>query len=285
MKLFKHSIKTKGLKNFLKRFFTIATRFGITPVKYINYLKRFEEIQKEFSFKTSFPITAEVMLAHGKSVKPFQDKFLFLLHGLYHIDHTFLESHVVPAHISRASEIFQTFGINEHLGFRAPYLRYNEHIRDVLVLNNFLFDSSRTIFVNDQKLQISQHDMEIINDLYRPEPFHETLSLPYSDGNLIELPVTLPDDEITIDRLSIQNKDDLLELFSSLSDKIFSHQEMFIMQVHPERIPFLFNTLKLLLKDMVKNRNIWITDLCSLAKWHKNISEASYIINENKSYE
>ena len=284
MKLFKHSIKTKGVKNFLTRFFTIATRFGMTPRKYTGYLKRFEDLQKEFSFKTSFPITASVVKEHLSAVSPFADSFVFMPHGFTHVDYSALDKKTVSRHIHKGKEILHAFSPGKEIGFRAPYLRYNDTVRDVLIDEDFLFDSSRTIFVDVPGIALSSRDRKIMEDLYSPALFRVALSLPAYDSRLVEIPVTLPDDEITVDRLHMRDKNDLLKVFQAVAEKIFAHQEMFIMQLHPERIPFLFQPLHQLLSDMTSSRNLWLTDLPSLAAWFKQCADADYHIEpDNKT--
>ncbi|MCK5707165.1 MAG: hypothetical protein KAI43_05880 [Candidatus Aureabacteria bacterium] len=282
MKLFKHSIKTKGLTNFLKRFFTISSRFGLTPLKYIRYLKRFQELQEEFSLKTSFPITSTVLEKHKDFIKDFNDSFLFMLHGMNHIDYTRINKEKIPMHIRKGKKTLSYLGIEKDFGFRAPYLRYNSDVRDKLIEEECFFDSSRTVFVDDPALSIPKNDMDIINNLYSPISFDIKLSLPFFDHSLIEIPVTLPDDEIVIDRLHIRNKEKLINIFENVAKKIFSHQEIFIMQLHPERIDFLFEPLKNILKNITSDQNIWMTDLKTLAKWFKKVANAKYNFDINK---
>ena len=59
MKLFRHSIQTKGLKNFFIRFITITRRFGLTGKRYTRYLDKF------ISLFPVVPITSEIAKAGG----------------------------------------------------------------------------------------------------------------------------------------------------------------------------------------------------------------------------
>jgi peptidoglycan/xylan/chitin deacetylase (PgdA/CDA1 family) len=281
MNLFQFSIKTKGLKNFLKRFFLIFSRFGFTGNKYIRYLRGFQELQERFCFKTSFPVTASVLDKNKKELSGFQSAFRFLVHGFLHVDYTALAQENIRRHIAQAKKAFPVTESGGSLGFRAPYLRYNDKLRDVLAEENFLFDSSRTIFLKDFGMHIDEKDWEIISSLYSPSDFRDSLSLPYYDGSLIELPVILPDDEIIIDRLDEKSPQNILKMFRTVGENIFSLQEMYVMQLHPERILFMNGPLSQFL-EILSEKNIWITDLPTLAEWHQKASRSSYSIDPEK---
>ncbi|MBN1521409.1 MAG: hypothetical protein JW928_02660, partial [Candidatus Aureabacteria bacterium] len=204
-----------------------------------------------------------------------------LLHGFHHVDYSAVSKEAASKHLTKGKEILNSFFSGQDHGFRAPYLRYSEEIRDLLIKDNFLFDSSRTIFVSNESVKIGPHDRAILQRLYSPEPFEKKLSLPFDDAGLLEIPVTLPDDEILIDRLKIRDKNKIFQIFQNISDKIFADQEAYIMQLHPERIPFLYDPLREFLAGLAR-RNIWITDLLNLARWQKKTMPVFYRIDENK---
>jgi hypothetical protein len=167
-------------------------------------------------------------------------------------------------------------------GFRAPYLRYNDAVRSGLIENDCFFESSRSIFIKTPALSVPESAMAVIRELYDPDAFEARLSLPRYEESLIEIPVTLPDDEIIIDRLHIRDKKKLFRIFTDMAEAVFANEEVFVMQLHPERIGFLFDPLKELLSNLKSERNVWITDLMQLAQWFKKTSRLSCDLNREK---
>ena len=281
MNLFVHSIKTKGLKNFIMRFLSIYNRFGVSPKKYIKNFEKFIELQNEFNFKTTFPITASVYEKHKEKLKPFKDTFKFMLHGLYHIDYTKIKKETIKQHLQKGSSILKNYLNYNEIGFRAPYLRYNETVKSALIESSIKFESSISILIEDI-IKIDSKNKKIINRLYNPKKYKAYPSLPIYYENIIELPVILPDDEILIDRLNIKNEKIILKILINILETIIKNEEMYIMQIHPERINFMFEAIKTLLEKS-KKENIWITNLYEIYEWVKKTPTLKEINIQNKT--
>ncbi len=276
MNLFLHSLKTKGAKNFALRFISIAKRFGITPEKYAKNFEEFIKLQEKYKFKTTFPITAEIYQKYRQKLFSYNNHFRFMLHGLYHIDYTKISENRIKNHIEKGIEILKKYLNETEIGFRAPYLRYNEKVRNCLMEKNIPFDSSISIMIKTEKAPIDKKNKEIIQSLYNHLSWDKYPLLPMRSNGLIEIPVVLPDDEILIDRLYIKDIEKIKIIINEIYEKIKQREEMYIMQIHPERISFLKDAIISVLEKAEKD-NFWITDLYEIYGWAKNYPEIAEI--------
>jgi len=110
------------------------------------------------------------------------------------------------AQIGMAREIFNDFDMPVY-GFRSPYLSRNCFTTEAIQKNNFLWESNETLICNDylvsQELKLSSLMRDAIHLLYSPLDAQENVVIPRLLGEVVGIPVTLPDDEILIERLGI----------------------------------------------------------------------------------
>jgi hypothetical protein len=105
-------------------------------------------------------------------------------------------------------------------------------------------------------------------EFYRPTPASEMRSLPFRRRGFVEIPVSLPDDEIPLDRMYIHDADFLEKMWRGILAQTYERGELFTLQLHPERIDFFTGALRALLADARERRpHVWIATLDEIARW------------------
>jgi hypothetical protein len=102
------------------------------------------------------------------------------------------------------------------------------------------------------------------------DPWHasERLSLPRLGDHLVEIPVSLPDDEILVDRLSGKGSSSIEQTWQDILSQTYQRGEIFTLQLHPERIAICVDALSLLLdKARTLLPAVWIARMDEIAAW------------------
>ena len=112
----------------------------------------------------------------------------------------------------------------------------------------------------------SQKEVRKILDFYSSECEVDAPSLPRIEDGIVRLPVSLPDDEILIERLAIGRPEELLAYWLEMLEKSYERSELLVLQIHPERFPICKEALAPLLEE-VRKRNVWNATLGEVASW------------------
>jgi hypothetical protein len=92
--------------------------------------------------------------------------------------------------------------------------------------------------------------------------------LPFRRRGFVEIPVSLPDDEIMLDRMYIHDADFLGRMWNAILEKSYARGELFTLQLHPERIDFFADAVhELLANARAKKPGVWIATLDEIASW------------------
>ncbi|MFX0204197.1 MAG: polysaccharide deacetylase family protein [Candidatus Hodarchaeota archaeon] len=230
-------------------------------------------ILQKYAVAPSFAITAKTLAKHPKLVDNIMKKDVeFAIHGYQHIDYTRLSDEQLSRHLQKAIKIFREKNI-PFLGFRFPYLRYNNTGIDILG-SLFCWDSSHTILWNIlEKTEFNNRNWRKYQTLlnqYTCKNSDNSPSLPRFRSNILEIPVSLPDDDLLIDRLGIKDEKILFQIWSQILKMTYIRGELLVLQLHPERISLYKETLENLLKTArASELKIWLTSLNSVYEWWK----------------
>ncbi len=160
------------------------------------------------------------------------------VHGCRHVDHRLLRPADLAGELARARRIFAAADI-PFSGFRAPYLRWNDGLLTALHDAGFRYDSSRSVLwpvVDRAALSPAQAArMDILLDFCRPQPVATHPSLPVWAGDMVEIPVSFPDDEMMVERLGLTNAAAQAALWQAILTQSHARGELFVLQLHPER--------------------------------------------------
>ncbi len=277
----KHAVVTRGIGNAFRRMNSIIGRYGLTEGKMKSKLHRYCTILKRNNCTATFSITAVTLKRHCRLIRSIQGKGIeFAIHGNVHRDISALNRQGQEKHLNEAMNRFNACNINFY-GFRGPYLRYNRDTENILSRHG-LYNSTSTILWNVvPKIDIERNNesYEKLVNLYKPLNSGKCLSVPTikptikdnNSGGLVSIPVSLPDDELLIDRLNIIDSDNIYRIWQGILNKTYERGELFVLQLHPERIELCAGALEQILRESAsKNPPVATFKLKEIADWWRD---------------
>ncbi|MDO8567823.1 MAG: polysaccharide deacetylase family protein, partial [Dehalococcoidales bacterium] len=236
---FHFSSGSRGRANLVRRAWTIVRRFGLGSARFDRSLSEYVSVTSRFGCRPTLPVTAVILDRHPRLIRELsQDGADFAVHGDVHIDHRPLGRGDLSRHFARAVKLFHENSVN-FTGFRAPYLRTNSDIPAVLAGLDFEYDSSLAVswdVLSHQALpSLDWEEYRRVVSFYGAVDSRHYLSMPRFSGGLVEIPVSLPDDEILIDRLHIPER--VGDVWGRILAETHRRGELFTLQLHPERLP------------------------------------------------
>ena len=262
---FKFMFLSKGLNKGSYRLYTVWRRFGFNPEKQIDSIKYYASLLGRYGLKATFFIPANILEKYSQCIKAIgKDNIEWGIHGYIHIDMSKLTLDEVRVHLVKAVEIFDKCGV-AFKGFRAPYLKPGIYIPEILAESErFLYDSSKSILW-DNVYYPKQKFFSTIKEFYNPMLYSQRPSVLYERGHMVSLPVSLPDDDILADR-EMFNVDTILSIWKNILRICHRDNEIFILQLHPERIYILDNALRSLIEEARNLKPpVWMTTLTEIA--------------------
>jgi hypothetical protein len=248
-------------------------------------LNKYVEITDKFNCSPTFAVTAVTLKRHPNLIKDLARKGAELaVHGYVHVDHKLLSLEEQMNHLEKAADVFKTHGI-PFKGFRAPYLRTNSSTLEALTRLKFAYDSSQTIqwpVIEDSRYPRG-HTREYYRllDFYQPLDAATYLSLPRFINGLLEIPVSIPDDEAIVERLGIAKGQEIAKIWETILQMTYTSGELLAIQLHPERIKFCESALSVILQmSREANPPVWIATLGEIAQWWKQRDKFSFEINK-----
>lgn len=232
----------------------------------------------------SFPLTAVTLKRHPKLIRKLSGKGVeFVVHGYTHTDYKSLSSEEQTRHFRKAIDTFRECQI-PFTGFRAPYLRVSEKTTKLLGNLEFLYDSSHVICWDVVKQNgYSQHgwsEYSRLLDFYQARGAQDYLALPRFMNGLVEIPVSIPDDEAMIDRLGIRDEEEITKVWQAILEKTYGRGELFTIQLHPERISLCESALANIVQQArTLNPPVWVTTLGEIATWWNERDKFSLEVN------
>jgi len=170
-------------------------------------------------------------------------------------------------------------------GFRAPFLRFNEETAKAVV-DSGLFWSSHSVmlFQNNpccQKINECSNAKNLLEGFYTREPYEKQPSLPMWKNEVLEIPVSLPDDELMVDRLGMRRPDKITRVWLDMLSESNEQGELFNLIFHPERFDCVAKPLDALLEKAVSLGNVWIASLDEIGRWWRDRAACSFEITPN----
>jgi peptidoglycan/xylan/chitin deacetylase (PgdA/CDA1 family) len=244
------SLQSRGATATLARTKQVVSRFGATTSAMARRLDRFESIAAAHGVLPTWPTTACVLERHPALLRRYAERGVELaLHGLVHGDHAAIDAGRQRETIAHAIELFERSGLRP-LGFRGPYLRYNDDTLAALRALGLRYHSSQafvfqSIATNTTPAAASQ--LALALRLYGAVDARTTCVRPRSLDGLVDIPVAVPDDEILLDRLRLSEPALSAEWLHILG-LTHARGDLFTIQLHPERIPELGEALEATLR-------------------------------------
>ena len=264
--------KGKGYLALIKRACTISQRYGFTTTKMEQALHLFNQILKQFDCGASFALTAVVLERNSHIIAKYLDQNIdFIIHGHTHIDYSQLTFGEQLAHIQQAQQNFVNAGM-QTAGFRSPYLSRNSHLNSALKEAGFSYVSNQPIIWDipdeDAVFVLNRTSYKRAIEFYDPWFANEQPSLPGLRDQFVEIPVSLPDDEMLLDRLSGDSNDMIKRFWQHILRQVHQRGELFTIQLHPERINLCAKGLSAVLAEArTFTPEVWFARLDEIAAW------------------
>ncbi|MFX0200733.1 MAG: polysaccharide deacetylase family protein, partial [Candidatus Hodarchaeota archaeon] len=236
---------------------------------------------------STFPITSKILERYPELIKKFSKQNIeFAVHGHNHLDYTQLTRKEALGEIRKAVGAFRTHGI-QFSGFRFPYLKWDTNSLEIIRNSGFFkWDSSHTILwdVVDNAL-FSERDLrnyQLMLRQYNYKSSSNWLCLPKLKDDFTEIPVSLPDDDL-LERLGLRDSKAVTEIWVAILHKTHSRGELFTLQLHPERILVLEDSLKSIIQIAKELQpGVWIASMNDICNWWRE-KEGFSIQVENKA--
>lgn len=264
--------RAKGVSNLLRRARRIIGSYGLTPAKMDQALHLFVQTLGQFDCGASFPITTVALKRNSSTITKYLDQNIeFIVHGYTHTDYSHLTPEEQLIHLHHARETFADIGITA-VGFRSPYLRRGTQLYATIAATGFSYVSNQPIMwevidASDFTPPIRAVYERTI-DFYDPWLAHQRLSLPQFYGELVEIPVSLPDDEILLERLGGAGSKLVEQVWLCILSQTHQRGELFTIQLHPERIAQCVNALSAVLdKACTLTPPVWLARLDEISAW------------------
>ena len=219
-----HALRTKGFVTTAKRVGFISSRYSFNG--FSKSLESYIKAIEDHDAKVTFPITARVLERNIDLIKQARSKSIeWAMHGYTHTNYAKIED--VYTDIRKGCSIFKKAKVPIY-GFRAPFINANEEVLEALIKNKFLYDSSTSYYV---KGLIPESDsIKLILDFYKPKKEPE---IRYFKG-LPRIPLSLPDDEMMLDRLGFK-PEQIGKVWIKMCKRIIKTKAVPVIQLHPER--------------------------------------------------
>lgn len=274
--------KSRGTRNLISRIGTILRRFGITSKRFKRILDRYSAIADKLGCVPTFPITAVILKRHPKLIREYRQRIEFAVHGYIHIDHGVLPLEEQIRHYQKAIDTFVGCRL-PFTGFRAPFLRINDKTHQALGTLKFPYDSSWAIQwdVIDRTKYAKEAwvEYERLLAFYQSRQANDYLALPRAIDGLTEIPVSMPDDEVMIERLGITDGRKISDIWKIILESAYNRGELFTIQLHPERITECENALTdVIRKAKALNPPVWIATLGQISNWWKERGDFTFKI-------
>ena len=283
MRYLRHLLRTKGLSKLPRRSGQLLQRFGLfTPDKIGACLRDFVALTAEFGCTPTLCVTAVLLERYPAVFKELADRAELAIHGYTHVDLRNLSPQELAEQFTRARAAFERCGLPVD-GFRAPYLSWNGEAGDLLQAHHLTCSSNK---VFDWEV-LSRHELtpsqaEDINRLYR---FYDIWtarrnpSLPYCNQQSVEVPISIPDDELLIDRLGL-GEEQVFSVWREAFQKSYARGELFSLLCHPERVPHYRAALRRLLAEVRRaSPGVWVAPLRDIAAWWRHRASFAFQIS------
>jgi hypothetical protein len=253
---------TKGLRASVRRTALLPIRYGITPEKMRRQLRLMVDTVTASDCAPTIGVTASNLDRHPAISSDLAGLDL-VVHGYRHVSYGGLTEEKQARDLDQACIAFSSSGLRAR-GFRAPYLSTNGATLRILRERGFDFDSSRACVALE--IQDKFQSAVLRHAEARYGRVETTLQHPYLESDIVELPVSLPDDEVLIDALGFRNTDLILRIFMSMLSNVVQRGSVLVLQIHPERFGLCHAAIKQVLSE-VTDLGGWKTNLTQLAEW------------------
>jgi peptidoglycan/xylan/chitin deacetylase (PgdA/CDA1 family) len=193
------------------------------------------------------------------------------VHGHDHVDFRTLAPTEARRQLERAGVAFDRNGIT-YEGFRCPYLSCTGHLTGIVPRGMFQYSSNDAIKWDFMSQSPGGATYAQLDEFYGGTCASKTLSLPRFKNDLIELPVSLPDDLQLIDGMGLP-AEEIKEVWLEILAKTHRRGELFAPLFHPESFDLIWPAVEAVVRRaQALDPSVWIAQLGEVARWWRERS-------------
>jgi peptidoglycan/xylan/chitin deacetylase (PgdA/CDA1 family) len=258
LKRITYVLRNSGLKQTVRKGYRTVVRYGLSRGKMRDNIRSFVDVCSDEGAKgcTLF-IPGATVAKEGKLVREIGSRAEFGLHGLRHICYDIVDYPSQLSDLTEGWEIFKSLGLQAKI-FRAPYGRTNDHTFRALRDLGCSIDSSRAFC-----WPIEGKTNQLYDGVLKEYCLLEA-SVPHEENGVIELPLSLPDDEMLADRLNLP-PEKVAEVWSGCVKMASERNQVFVLQLHPHRMKKLGTAMRGAIRT-AKDNGMWVGSIGNLVE-------------------
>jgi glycosyltransferase involved in cell wall biosynthesis/peptidoglycan/xylan/chitin deacetylase (PgdA/CDA1 family) len=278
--------QSRGPRNALTRLPTIATRFGLSARKSRGHFEELLSVTDRYGVRPTLPVTAVTARRHPELVRWLQDRGVEVAaHGYVHNDYKSISAVEQLNQVQRARDEMNSLGF-EVRGWRCPYSRWNEDTMAALRRTGFEYDATPVYewpAFDQENIVMSPEaraDYERLCKLYSVQDAGTRAVLPHSSDGLVQIPMSIPQDEDMVDRLHLR-PDQMSRVWLRVLTETRQLGELFVVCLHPERARLCREPLDAILCEARRAGDVWIAPLGDIADWWLERKKATIRLEPN----
>jgi hypothetical protein len=262
--------RLRGSRFIGKRLANILRRYRLSPTLAIARIDSCVDALIGQDCRPTFPTPGLIVERYPNYFRGLQDKGVEIaVHGYQHKDLGILSLPKAHKQLVRAVSVFRRNGLEAH-GFRCPYLGYSDELLDSIPKGLFKYSSNKSVLwdvgpIDADKIRASF--VLTLRSLYKPGSSSEIISIPWSRPNVLEIPISMPDDMTLVDGYGFDTQR-VAQAWIEILEKTYRRGEIFNLIFHPE----LMDRCQPAFMDLLgqakrKNPRVWIARLCDISGW------------------
>ncbi len=267
----------RGIVFILNRVKNLNERYGLSPRKAAMRILHTLQVLISNGCLPTFFVPAITVKRNAAFIRSLQEQGCEIgVHGYNHVDLKSYPPEDASQQLLRAADLLGSYGL-EVRGFRCPYLSVTNELIQTLPRGIFHYSSNRAIEwpIMQADAQQNQLVFEKIQGFYLPSKAQTSLSLPWEEDGLFELPVCVPDDLQMRDGLGF-DQDQLTAAWLTLLENTHRRGELLNLMFHPELSSFCEAPFVTLLEKARSLRPaVWVTMLREVSEWWQERSRFS----------
>lgn len=280
---FDHWFKQRGLYYLVSRALTLLGRYGATSERAQDRVQACVALLAHYGCSPTFPTPGHVVAQNGAFCRELQSLGVELaIHGFDHIDFRSLSPEEARAQFVRAADAFRGSGL-AFSGFRCPYLSCTEELRAALPDGggySGAYSSNQAIWWN----VVSAATNPVFSSLqgfYRAASAEAVPAVPHLSGDLLEIPVSLPDDIQLLDGLKL-GAQGVAAAWSEMLRRTHERGELFVLLFHPETFEHCQLAFDRVLPEARRLQPaVWVTQLREVNRWWRE--QAGFSVSTSTS--
>ncbi|MFZ0391336.1 MAG: hypothetical protein WAN36_12835, partial [Calditrichia bacterium] len=223
--------------NMSNRFLEILKRYNFDEAAFQTGVKNFIQDCNQHNIIPTLPVTAQVAKKYHQFFQNLNElQSEIACHGEQMQDYTLLSDQQKKDSLIEAFMIFQETGIPLH-GIRFPYLRADEVSLNFVADLQLDYDNSLPFWWAVDEWDKGRHHyiVEKMRRQYNALLPDQHFVIPRFRNGIIQIPASLPDDDLLWDRALVRKDDQILAIWKQVLDGTMKQGGLFSLILHPER--------------------------------------------------